>query len=569
MFCRRVRQAILGIVLLATCLLTTAAPAQAAASATYVLGQANFTSGSSQPAASGLSWVSGAAVDATDRRMFIADRDHHRVAVYQIGSDGLPLDQTIDNVLGQPNTSTSNQNNTQSGMRYPEAVAYDDTGNRLFVTDTNNNRVLVFDAGTGSISNGMNASYVLGQSNFTGNSPGSGATGLDRPAELAFDSVRNLLFVSDMDNHRVLVYDFSTPSNGMSATYVLGQPNMSTNTPASTSQSSLDTPDGLVFDAPTNRLFVSDALNSRVMVWNVATVSNGMAAANVLGQDNFTTVDADITQDRFYIPAGLGLDSGTGKLYVGDYNLHRVLRFDVGSITNGEDADEVYGQPNFTTDGAATTQDGLDNPRGIAVDPVSHTVSIADQANSRVLFYSSLSEIEPSDVTVSVLPSFSFNVAGYNAGTCNGANITETTSTSTAMNLRPAVGGNATAGQTLTISSNGAEGYTVFTRYSGTLASAGATIPDLASDNATPAAFPTSGTPGFGYTTDHNLNGSATRFQTNKWARFSTTNDPVAYAASGPVANDVTHLCVQVGTSNATAAGSYQTTVIHTAVPSF
>ena len=43
------------------------------------------------------------------------------------------------------------------------------------------------------------------------------------PRGLAYDAAQNFLFVSDTDNNRILVYDVSTPSNGMAATYVLGQ----------------------------------------------------------------------------------------------------------------------------------------------------------------------------------------------------------------------------------------------------------------------------------------------------------------------------------------------------------
>ncbi len=47
----------------------------------------------------------------------------------------------------------------------PRRLAFDPSGNRLFVADYTNNRVMVFDVG--SITNGENAANVLGQTTFT------------------------------------------------------------------------------------------------------------------------------------------------------------------------------------------------------------------------------------------------------------------------------------------------------------------------------------------------------------------------------------------------------------------
>jgi alpha-tubulin suppressor-like RCC1 family protein len=172
-------------------------------------------------------------------------------------------------------------------------------------------------------------------------------------------------------------------------------------------------------------------------------------------------------------------------------------------------------------------------------------------------------------ITVTVNPFFNFVVTGYNSGTCNGATITSTSSTGTAMPLRPTTGANAIAGQTLTISSNAGGGYTIFARSTGALSDGnGNTIPDWTGTNGVPVAFPAAGNAHFGYTTDHALSGSAARFQTDKWAGFSGANAEVSHSAT-VVSSDETHLCVQAGISGATAAGVYTTTLIYTAVPTF
>jgi len=91
-------------------------------------------------------------------------------------------------------------------------VAYDSVNNRVFVADYGNNRVLVFS--TSTITNGENASGVLGQANYTTNSANQGSTtqqnGLSGPVSLVYDSVYKRLFVADGSNNRVLV--FSVPA---------------------------------------------------------------------------------------------------------------------------------------------------------------------------------------------------------------------------------------------------------------------------------------------------------------------------------------------------------------------
>jgi DNA-binding beta-propeller fold protein YncE len=551
------------------CLSLPSTPAFAAGnqSAKGVLGQASYTNYSSQSAgSSGISAPFDTAVDPTDRRIFIADYSYNRVQMFQIGSDGMPLDSTQDAVLGQSNTSNTSAATTQAGLNHPDGVAYDDVNNRLYVADSGNNRVLVYNAGTGSLATGMNAAYVIGQSNFTTGTAGSGATGLSSPSELAIDPTGNRLFVTDQSHNRVLVFNVSALNDGLTAVNVLGQADMSANV-TTRNQSTLSGPSGIAYDAIANRLFVSDTGHARVMVWDVGSITDGMNASNVIGKADFIDTSGVTSQSNVTAPHGIELDAGSRRLYVTD-SVSRILRFNVSSVSNGMNAEEVYGQVDFVSNAFPRGQNGFWNPYGLGIDPITQTLYISDMSASREMIYDGFAATNTTTVQIEVLPSLTFVVAGYNSGTCNGATITDTLSTPTAVNLHPAPGGNAIAGQTLTVSSNSNNGYSLYTRYTGVLTGNSKTIVDISSDNATPAAFPASGTAGFGYTTDHTLSGTSTRFQSNKWAKFTTANDQIAYA-TGPPSSDVTHLCVQVGTSTSTAAGTYQTTLIHTVVPSF
>ena len=82
----------------------------------------------------------------------------------------------------------------------------------FFVADSANNRVLVYDGKPAG--NGASANVALGQVNLTsglvngsdedGAAPGPGT--LWSPSDVAYDGVSNKLFVSDSGNHRVLIF---------------------------------------------------------------------------------------------------------------------------------------------------------------------------------------------------------------------------------------------------------------------------------------------------------------------------------------------------------------------------
>jgi len=187
------------------------------------------------------------------------------------------MDATL--VLGQPDFTTNNSNTTQNGLSYPRGLAFDSSGN-LWVADADNSRVLEY---TSPFSTGMNATLVLGQSSFTTGAGATTADGLAAPYGLAFDFSGNL-WVADGDNNRVLEYvpPFST---GMDATLVLGQSSFTVGT-SNITQNGFYLPAGLVFDTSGN-ILVGDWQNSRALVF-APPFSNGMNASLVLGQADFT-----------------------------------------------------------------------------------------------------------------------------------------------------------------------------------------------------------------------------------------------------------------------------------------
>jgi sugar lactone lactonase YvrE len=229
------------------------APPTTHESASLVIGQSTFTTFASATSQSGLSTPSGIAFDSSGN-LWVADRSNSRVLKFNAPfTSGEPASL----VIGQSTFTTFASATSQSGLNYPQGIAFDSSGN-LWVADQGNSRVLKFSA---PFSTGEIASLVIGQSTFTAKSCATTQSGLCLPYGIAFDSSGNL-WVADQGNSRVLKY--SAPfSNGKPASLVIGQSTFTTATSA-TSQSGLSTPFGIAFDS-SSHLWVADESNSRVL----------------------------------------------------------------------------------------------------------------------------------------------------------------------------------------------------------------------------------------------------------------------------------------------------------------
>jgi len=107
-------------------------------------------------------------------------------------------------------------NNTGGSLlfNHPSGIASDST--RLYLTDTFNNRVLVWNTlPKGNVAPDL----VLGQPDFTSNNPGTGRGQLDWPIGVATDGKRVL--VLDTNNYRVLIWNSIPTKSGQPADLVL------------------------------------------------------------------------------------------------------------------------------------------------------------------------------------------------------------------------------------------------------------------------------------------------------------------------------------------------------------
>jgi hypothetical protein len=171
------------------------------------------------------------------------------------GLFGLTVAMLVMQLLGQSDFNAHEAGTTQSTMQRPYGLDID-TGGRLWVSDTVNNRVLRFDNAAGR-PDGAPADGVLGQMNFTSNASG-GADAYNQPRGIATDP-SGRLYVANTFNNTVLWYDVAASKpNGASADGRLGRV-------AGTSASLLSLPNDVFYHLDSDTLWVADGSNNRVL----------------------------------------------------------------------------------------------------------------------------------------------------------------------------------------------------------------------------------------------------------------------------------------------------------------
>lgn len=325
--------------------------------ASYVLGQPDFkeTAISLPPTAESLRTPTAVATDGV--RLAVADTDNNRVLIWR----SIPSrnQATPDIVIGQPDfkSAASVRPPSAASLRGPQGVWIQN--GKLFVADTFNNRVLIWNSIP--TSSGQKADVVLGQPDFGAlpeMEPAKAyanikATTLYSPVSVASDGQR--LYVTDLGYDRVLIWNSIPTTNQQPADVVIGQPDMTGGGPNNVKKlcqptgekdadgndiyprmcgATLDTPRYALSDG--RRLFIADGGNDRVLVFNHVPTANAQSADVVLGQPSddvnhaSDSPDGDFearraSADSMRTPMSLAWD-GT-NLFVSDPFNRRVMVF--------------------------------------------------------------------------------------------------------------------------------------------------------------------------------------------------------------------------------------------------
>ena len=360
--------------------------------------------------------LGSASID-SERQLLVATEGYpggNRAIIWDISPErlrtGMPAVEVVGHLDDEGHTDferrAANDRATPKNI-YPRDVVLDPIDHRLFAIDQYNNRVVVWQLDRQNRVKDRNARWVLGQPDlYSGELYPIGPTTIKIPLAVTYAVPHKRVFVSDGWGNRILVFAAHPDRmrNGPEAIAVLGQPNFTSITPATTAVGiNLDTRvgtgitptrprgTGLAYDPVHDRLFVSDGGNHRVLGFDVAPnrLRSGMPASVVLGQPDFTTRGSNSTLTGLYQPAALLYESKQHRLFVADGNNNRVLVFDArpDALTNGAEPTVVIGQPDFNTFGAGRSQKIIDGPDGLAYDYVNDRLFLSDHGSDRILLF--------------------------------------------------------------------------------------------------------------------------------------------------------------------------------------
>lgn len=418
------------------------------APAIAVLGQPDFVQNTVNPGGATASTINAPRKAFSDgTRLFVGDTGNHRVLIW----NSLPTttSQPADLVLGQADMSSVSANRGVSvaanTLNLPHGVFYD--GTRLYVADYGNHRILIWDSLP--TSNGQAADRVLGQADMvSGLANRGGSVGANTMQQPAWVSQRGgKLIVGDTFNHRVLLWNSLPSVNGQPADVVVGQSGFSTNAP-SCGPASLQYPHQA--DILNGKLIIADTNNNRYLIYNAVPTSNGASADLVIGQSGLSSCGNNapgLNAQAVSWAVGFTLD-GNGDLWIADYGNHRALSYNGIPTSNLPSAVHVLGQADMSS-GAINRTGSTTVP---SADSLYHPYSLAFGGNKAYITDSSNNRVTIYDMPVNT-PTATPTATASPSGTptrTNGPTATASPSPSHSPSVTPTAGASPTASPTRT-----------------------------------------------------------------------------------------------------------------------
>ena len=211
------------------------------------------------------------------------------------------------------------------------------------------------------------------------------------PAGLALDTGSNKLYVVDTENDRIQIIGVDGDCDSNDDEYLEdaicfvdefgGQ---------GTDNGKFSSPTAVVLDTSNNLLYVADSGNDRIQIIDVEGSCSGAAELGDNGNDEVCFIDTfgtnGIRDGEFNEPSGLALDTTSDYLYVADTDNNRIQIIDVDGNCNATDddyiADDICFVDEFGTNG--DDEGEFKSPNGLALHTDSDILFIADTDNNRI-----------------------------------------------------------------------------------------------------------------------------------------------------------------------------------------
>lgn len=190
---------------------------------------------------------------------------------------------------------------------------------------------------------------------------GSSYNQLHTPCDCAYDSSSEKLYIADTMNHRIVQY----ANNASSGTVVAGDNGSGNN------NTQLNAPKGIYFDSLLNSLYIVNTGSHNIVRWILNATSWTLVAGSINGISGSTSAE-------LFNPLSVALDS-MNNVYVADRDNHRIQFYLTGE-TNGTTIVGVTSSP-----GNNSTL--LHSPCSVVVDNQLN-IYVADSSNYRVQQFS-------------------------------------------------------------------------------------------------------------------------------------------------------------------------------------
>jgi len=288
------------------------------------------------------------------------------------GNSILRFDQALTDSGNVPPATTISGTNTK--LNSPAYITLDVAADRLFVANTGDLSILVFDNISTKTGNAAPERVIAGAT-----------TTLVSPTDVALDKGRDLLYVAD--DTALLVFGSASTVNG--------------NTAPTRSYTVAFAISAIFVDAANDRLYLADQAGQAINVYDgISTVAAGPLTANRTVQGANTHIGT---------PSGIAIDGG-GRLVVTNATARSITIFNGAATVNGNTAPaaEIIG-----------TNTGFSTPDQIVVDTTgTGTAYNVDPGAARVAVYGNLSSttgnVAPSRSIIG--PGTALTVAGQPVG---------------------------------------------------------------------------------------------------------------------------------------------------------
>ena len=239
---------------------------------------------------------------------------------------------------------------TEGKFKAPSGLAFDRGNDLLYVADTDNDRIQIFDvdgncSGSDEVADDVCFVDEFGES-------GNGEGEFDLPSGLALDTSTNYLYVADTKNNRIQIFDVDGNCSGSDEVAndvcFIDEFGESGN-----GEGEFDLPSGLALHTDNDMLYVADTDNNQIQIIDV----DGNCSGNIELADDICFVDefggSGDDDGEFNNPSGLTLDVSNDMLYVADTDNERIQIIDVDGNCSGSDelADDVCFEDEFGKNG--------------------------------------------------------------------------------------------------------------------------------------------------------------------------------------------------------------------------